>query len=195
MSDTVRIEMTGDFGGRMIAAVKRRSQPEALDPKMATLAGKHFGLLKRATPKKWTGDTRNQWQLQRNGPADYSITSDSRVMKYLEFGTQDHGPTHAKALFIPLTKKAWLAYTSNLFFSKGNKGTFKVHAYGGYRKGKALKMRVIVLEYGVDYVLAKRVRGIPARHIVRDQRAKVSKDLRLMWKGVFQEAWSEAKVK
>ena len=187
--------MTGDFDGRMIAAVKRRSQPEALDPKMATLAGKHFGLLRLATPKKWTEDTRNQWQLQRNGPADFSITSDSKVMKYLEFGTQDHGPTHAKALFIPITKKAWLAYTTNLGMKGGDKKLNVTVLRRSGKKGWAVKAKIVVLEYGVDYFLAKIVKGIQARHIVRDQRAKVSKDLRLMWKGVFQEAWSEAKVK
>lgn len=128
------------------------------------------GELIRATPKKWTGMTRKAWQVIRIGDTTFRVENESKVMLFLEEGTKAHGPVtsmsqrpwandpgnvrhghervlrgqrfRAKRLFLPLTRRA---------------------ALGGWNPG---------LRYGIDYVLAKKVKGIRARHIVEKQRPK-----------------------
>lgn len=76
-----------------------------------------FGQLVRQTPKKWTGQTRRSWQLHPV-PGGYQLTNLSKVMNFLEVGTRAHGPKKAKALFIPLTRRAALGTTRNLVYGK-----------------------------------------------------------------------------
>lgn len=91
------------------------------------------------TPKRWTGQTRRSWQtiMIPNGVA---VTNISKVMVFLEKGTQAHGPRRAKFLYIPLNRKA---------------------AIGGWNPS---------LKRGKDYRLAKRVKGIVAMNIVGRER-------------------------
>jgi len=99
-----------------------------------------------ATPKGFTGLTRKQWRIHRL-QRGFLVTNTSKVMRFLELGTQAHGPVTKQFLYIPLNRKA---------------------AIGG---GNAS------LKYGVDYVLAKRVRGIVAKRIVYHERTVVRGEL------------------
>jgi hypothetical protein len=116
------------------------------------------------------------------------------LMLFLEEGTKDHGPLNfhgperpgeklrKAALFIPLTRKAVNA----------TQGIFGVGSVSSFREGKEtywetrkaifqrtqhvragkVKFGSRALVYGVDYVLAKRVKGISARRIVASFRPK-----------------------
>lgn len=69
----------------------------------------------------------------------YQVSNDRPdIIRHLEFGTVAHGPVTAKALFIPLTRRA---------------------AIRGWNPS---------LVRGRDYILRKWVRGIRATHLVRD---------------------------
>ncbi len=112
-----------------------------------TEAAKSFRRVVEATPKGWTGKTRQEWKMNQEQPGEWRIFNDYKVMRFLEHGTQAHGPKTAKALYIPLTRSA---------------------AIGGWRPG---------LVFGLDYVLAKRVRGIRAMNIVRDEEERAQNEL------------------
>ena len=111
--------------------------------------------LVRDTPKRWTGQTRRYWRVvpvSRGlfGKGVWKVHNDSKVMTFLEYGTKAHGPTRAKAMFIPLTRRA---------FNAGPAGVRAANRGGG-------KTRKFV--YGRDYILRKWVRGIRPQYIVRD---------------------------
>lgn len=97
------------------------------------------------TPKGYTGQTRRSWKIRRlsmGSDVAYSVFNESKIMRFLEHGTSDHGPRTAKYLFIPLNRKT---------------------ALGGVSKSS---------EFGTDYVLSKRVKGIKALKIT-EKRAKI----------------------
>ena len=54
-----------------------------------------------ATPKKWTGQVRREWQVLPQG-SSVIVTNPSKIMFFLEKGTRAHGATNGKFLYIPL---------------------------------------------------------------------------------------------
>lgn len=143
------------------------------------VSSESLGRLVAATPVRYTGDTRKQWVKRVLGPMMQVLANPSKIMFWLERGTKAHGPVTAKALFIPLNRRAWEA---------GPKGVMEANAqasasgqwrnYGaraGGKKGRATKKP---FEQGVDFVWAKRVRGIKAMHIARDEQKVVKRDLK-----------------
>jgi hypothetical protein len=110
------------------------------------------------TPKKWTGLTRRAWQVEKIGTGTRLVTNKSKVMLFLEEGTGNAGtatsnggyiyPKSKKFLFIPKTSTA---------------------ALSGWRAG---------MKWGVDFVLARRVRGIQAMRIVARFRERSQEILR-----------------
>jgi hypothetical protein len=74
-----------------------------------------LGELIKATPKRWTGQTRRGWQAIKTG-VGYQVTNNNKVMLFLEAGTRAHGPKKAKHLFIPLNRRAALGTRKNLVF-------------------------------------------------------------------------------
>jgi hypothetical protein len=132
----------------------------------------------RKTPKKWTGQTRKEWQVKKIKDAKYLVSNYSKVMLWLENGTgQSTGgfiyPKVAKALFVPLTKKAAFSDRRTFGVFGGNvaeeeRGIIvKTGAYKERYSRRGIKkiFKTIKLIYGKDYVLAKRVRGIKAMKI------------------------------
>lgn len=104
------------------------------------------------TPKRFTGQTRNHWQVERSGQGQRLVVNRSKIMLFLERGTgQTTGgyiyPKSKKFLFVALTSRA----------------------IAGWHSG---------LQRGTDYVLARRVRAIKAMHIVEKFRTRASEILR-----------------
>lgn len=112
------------------------------------VAWESFARLVIATPKGYTGNTRQSWKVIPVPNVGYIVTNVSKVMLFLELGTKAHGPVKAKFLFIPLNRSA---------------------AIGGWTEG---------MVYGTDYVLAKRVRGMQALGIVASERVTAKAALR-----------------
>ena len=106
----------------------------------ALVAQRTLARLVLATPKGWTGHTRQSWVTRQRLRGGYIVTNKSKVMLWLEKGTRAHGPVNKKFLFIPKTRKAALT-------------------------GWSPEMKI-----NVDYYLAKRVAGIKAMHIVQKER-------------------------
>lgn len=152
----------------------RTIRPRATGPvrraatRMATVEGvlhrvaiESHGRVVMATPKRWTGLTRRAWQLFRR-PGSRLVTNDTKVMKFLEFGTANQGRGYIypkirsglgwnkrrkKALYIPLTASA---------------------AHTGYKPG---------MKVGKDFLLAKRVRGIKPRRIAQKESRRANAQL------------------
>jgi len=71
--------------------------------------------LVEATPRKWTGQTRREWRTARI-IGGWTVTNDSRVMRWLEKGTKAHGPKRAKMLYIPKVPSAMYGYKKGFVF-------------------------------------------------------------------------------
>lgn len=111
------------------------------DPIMEKVAYKTYARLVSKTPKGFTGQTRRNWGVFKRPQGGYLVTNrPGKVMLFLEKGTKAHGPKTAKALYIPLNRKA---------------------ALSGWNDS---------LVPGVDYIVRKSVKGIKAMKIVAKER-------------------------
>lgn len=99
------------------------------------------------TPKK-SGGTRAGWQVYPGEDGGRKVQNTEASMLYLEEGTRDHGPVHAKSLFIPLRP--------TVLPKKGGGSKYK---------------------FGVDFILTKKVKGIKAMNIVQNYLPLVVKKL------------------
>ena len=130
--------------------LKRRLEklPDRIDRLVRKTAEESRRNVVRATPKKWTGQTRRGWKVYQAGRMHYIVHNLNPVMGFLEHGTRAHGPVTARRLYIPLKRAGFNAYLT-----------------GNFSK----------LKYGRDYVLAKRVKGIRAKHIARDEERQATR--------------------
>lgn len=120
-------------------------QPVALDRVVDRVALQTLTSVVTATPKRWFGQVRRSWQMQKPAIGVRRIQNDNKIMLWLEEGTKDHGTNPpGRMLYIPLTRAASF----------------------GYKPG---------MKFGVDFILKKRVKGIQARHIARDEAVKAEK--------------------
>lgn len=175
-----------------LVKIKAGLTPAKVDYVVEEAARRTQAGLVEATPKKWFGQARAGWVqpasvmapalgvriVRWNEPPGMT----SPLMLWLEEGTKDHGPINAKALFIPLTRRAVNATQG--IFGVGSVSTFREgkETYWETRKaifqrtqhvrGGKTKFGSRALVYGVDYILAKRVKGISARRIVASFRPK-----------------------
>ena len=90
----------------LLQRLKDGLTPEKLDALVERVALRTEAKLKEATPKKWFGQVRRAWNTVKPAEAIRAVQNLSKIMIWLEEGTQDHGPVNAKALFIPLTLRA-----------------------------------------------------------------------------------------
>ena len=163
----------------ILAKLEAGLRPEVIDVIIERVALKTFTQVVENTPKKWFGQLRRAWTIRKPGIGARVVVNTSKMMRWIEDGTKDHGPVRAKALFIPLTKRAMMAYMTgtklNVATDIQTRKPLEALVFG---KGR-MKRRILVrrgkgtsvsLKYGVDYILVKRVRGIQARRIVAKQR-------------------------
>lgn len=176
----IRVNVKTEQARRAVEALARGLTPKAIDGLVGDVALESLGRLKRATPKGFTGQTRNAWQIAKPRDGVRVLFNPTQTMRWIEFGTKAHGPVVAKALFIPLTKKAFLAYgrgtkiqtasylnRSPIFQTVvGKTKSRDIILPGTLRKGSRTGVK---LKYGVDYVLAKFVKGIRAMFIAREE--------------------------
>lgn len=126
---------------------------------MRPLARVAMGSLRRlvlATPKGYTGQTRRRWQVKTIQGQGYLVSNSYKVMRWLEEGTRAHGPVRARALWIPLNRRAAMRGPK-----RGNDPA------GGAGEGEA------PLQRGVDFRFALRVRGIRAMRIAERERGRL----------------------
>ncbi len=154
---------------KQLKILRRAVSPEVLDQhvirKVAWIW--HARMVQR-TPKRWTGQTRRGWRVDHPAPYRYTVTNGEKVMRFLERGTQAHGPKNAKRLFIPLTRRAMLAgprvIMADLLYHRANR-----------EQGWSSRLKY---KPGVDYVWAKWVRGIKAHRIVEQAKPFMQSTLR-----------------
>jgi hypothetical protein len=142
MTGGARLEGHEELFGR----IRAYFTPQAVDPVIDRVALETLASAVQATPKRWFGQVRAAWRIQKPHPGARNVVNDHKVMRFLEFGTANAGqgfitPKLKKALYIPLNRRAAM----------------------GWNEG---------LRYGVDYILRKRVRGITPRRIVAMEQVK-----------------------
>jgi len=130
------------------AVVKVQSglTPAEIDPVIDRVGLQVFADVVQHTPKKWFGQVRAGWTIQKPGLGQRIVVNRNKVMLFLEEGTANAGtgfivPKIKKFLYIPLTRSA----------------------AAGWHSG---------LKRGIDYIMKKAVRGIAPRKIVAAARER-----------------------
>jgi hypothetical protein len=104
------IQFTVNIPAGPLARLTAAMQPDELDKVVDRVGLQTFASVVQATPQKWFGQVRKSWQLSTPGQGSRLVKNDNKIMLFLEEGTQAHGPVTAKALYIPLTRKAAFGY-------------------------------------------------------------------------------------
>lgn len=164
-----------------------------LDTVVHTVAQHALDALRYITPKLWTGNIREGWEMtapQAGMRVISNAVTDStgrwNIMRLLEFGTgkDTEGWIYPRAVHqlirsLPKKKRGPAGFeltwhnVSTLYVPLTARARF------GYRRG---------FVYGVDYVMAKRVRGIRATHIVQLARQDARMELRLAVRQLVKDA-------
>jgi hypothetical protein len=129
--------------------------PESMDIVTKGRASEMLEDFKTQTPIRWTGKTRNAWTLVHNKTGSWSVRNYKKAMKYLLRGTRPHSAVTKNRMFIPLNAVAADNYRARAAYAK--------RAERAQKRGKAAptkKKEFEKLRYGVDYVLARFVRGV-----------------------------------
>lgn len=164
-----------------IEKLKKALTPGAQRGVIRKAADVWHGRLVRRTPRRWTGQTAKSWQVITLPSGDVEVTNPSKAMLWLEKGTRGHGPKKAKRLFVPLTKRAAQAGARGVIAA--NRAASDKAAWANYGvkvTGKKKKKVKLPFVWGVDYVFAKRVKGIKAMWIVRSARVQARASYRTM---------------
>jgi hypothetical protein len=186
--------------------------PAAYDPVVDQAAWMTHARLTKSTPKRWFGQVRRGWIVARPALGSRLIINKNKIMLFLEEGTRDHGPREIygplrpgqprkkKAMFIPLTRRA--ANATQGIYGVGSTTIVRRHTEGAatiskvraifqrtqsVRKGRT-RTSSRALIFGQDYVLAARVRGIRAMHIVQQERPKARELLKRLMKAHMHKA-------
>ena len=195
--NAVGISISGNLSAAKLARLQDALRPERVDGVAQLVAAKTLRSCIIDTPQRFgasalmTGRTvRNSWEMTKRAPGHWAVWNAHPALKFLEYGTRAHGPRQIqgpvqpyggvnrrsgpgalsrRALFIPLTKKAAMA-NRTIYAKVVVKGQRAIVVRGGIRKTGGYAPKTLI--YGVDYVLAKWVKGITARHIVQRNREK-----------------------
>lgn len=175
----IRIAVQFDRAG-LADKLSRISQiVELADKEVEQVALESLSRVVERTPTRYTGAVRKAWVHRKLGLMQHLVTNPSKVMGWLERGTRAHGPVNAKALFIPLNRRAAEAGPRGVMEANaravvgGQWRNYTARAAG--KKGRAVKKPFVV---GDDFVWAKRVKGIKPMHIARDEQRFVKKELK-----------------
>lgn len=183
MASVTKVSVNAQSAAKALAAITKLSMPSQVGPVVKKCATIWQGQMVVRTPKRWTGQTRKGWKVEKAGAANkWDLTNKNKVMGWLEMGTKAHGPVQAKMLFIPLTRKAASAGARGVMNANRQHAT-KV-AFGVHTAKKKLPFI-----YGKDFVFAKRVRGIKAMHIVAQARPLAEHTLEVMLRTHFAPAF------
>lgn len=123
---------------KFLTALQERLAPARLNILTEREAFQTHAELVEAMPQKWNlSGIRQSWKVEQIDTAHHSVENDNRIFRFLDKGTKPQVAKSGKKFFIPLTKRAAVAYAS------------------GNRSAK--------LKYGKDYILVKKHKGIEAR--------------------------------
>lgn len=194
---------SGSFS-RALSRMEKALSPQRLDREVAKKCADIVkARLVRRTPKRWTGQLRRNWRTVQWTTGIWVVENPSPVMSYLEHGTKSHGAHGVRRtstgkvvkrrLFIPLNRQTAMAYASqggtpeskrNLFRNGRLVTTIRKNRYG-IKYPRTTRKKLV---YGKDYILAKRVKGIRARHIVEGMRPFARKLLQIEMRRYLRKA-------
>lgn len=150
---------------RLFTKLKAAVTDKSFDAPVDMAAWKTYRDLVLLTPKKWTGLVRRSWRVAKVqegqrlvfNSTDGDPKNPNKIMLFLENGTGNAGTatSHGGRIF-PASGRF-------LFIP------LKPSAMYGWKAG---------MEYGVDYILRRSVRGIKAMHIVANYRPKAVQRLK-----------------
>jgi hypothetical protein len=147
----LRITAKTEAAKGMVKALQSGFDPRGVERIVEAVALRSFTRLVRATPKKWTGALRRAWRMERPSAGVRWLVNRYKVMTFIEHGTANAGTGY----IYPKVKRV---------------------LYIPLNKNAALGWNASLVR-GVDFALAKRVRGIKPRHIAEDEQKVASKDL------------------
>ncbi len=159
-------EANWEAARRKLAAIEMAMKDGTFDQPVERVGWQVLRMLVEETPKGWTGITRRSWQMQKPEPGSRLVFNSTegrpdrpnKVMLWLEKGTGNaNTPTSRGGYIYPKSKRF-------LFIPKTSTASIT-----GWRPG---------MQFGRDYVLARRVRGITARNIVERTRPKAAEMLK-----------------
>ncbi len=200
----LRVTVQTDAARQHLQAIAAKLTAEAIDKVVDRAAFETQAALIMATPKKWFGQVRRGWIVVKPQPGQRLVANENPIMLFLEEGTRAHGPREfygpgllpgqrrKKALFIPLTRRAVNATAGPFETGTVDQFTLKGETYWEQRRALFVRTQSVrggvvrtgrtTLVYGVDYVLAKRVKGISAMHITANERPQAKARLLLHMK-------------
>lgn len=171
-----------DTATKTITRLEQALHPSQLDRVVDRVALETHKSVVEKTPKRFFGQVRKAWQIAAPAEGVRSVFNPHKAMRFLEEGTVAHGPVTKRALFIPMTARAAIAYANATGFEganlkRGNNPNWQGETVKGLRvftpkinRGGNKVNMARELVYGQDYVLAKWVRGIRPRFIVAGER-------------------------
>jgi hypothetical protein len=136
MSLKLSVRIQTNAGQVRLHRLGETMRPRVLNNILRTVASRGMRRLMDATPRGLTGRLKKAWRVVATGKGWTVTNIQGKIVLFLDQGTRAHGPVRAKVLFIALTKRAVMS-------------------------GWTPQLR-----RGVDYVFAKRVRGIRALNFV-----------------------------
>ena len=144
-------------------------QDKAFDAPVERAAWRVFAAIVAKTPKRWFGALRKAWRVRKPGEGARVVENTSKIMLFIEGGTGNAGtPTSNGGYIYPKTKRVlFIPLTASV-------------AMNGYRRG---------LVFGKDFVMAKRVRGIKAQHIIENFKPEARRMLREEMKAFLERAF------
>lgn len=194
---------SGSFS-RALSRMEKALSPQRLDREVAKKCADIVkARLVRRTPKRWTGQLRRNWRTVQWTTGIWVVENPSPVMSYLEHGTKSHGAHGVRRtstgkvvkrrLFIPLNRQTAMAYASQggtpeskrSLFRNGRLVTTIRKNRHGIKYPRTTRKKLV---YGKDYILAKRVKGIRARHIVESMRPFARKLLQIEMRRYLRKA-------
>ena len=200
----IRVTVQTEQARQHLRAIASKLTPEAVDKVVDRAAFETQAALIIATPKKWFGQVRRGWFVAKPLPGQRVVSNENPIMLFLEEGTRDHGPRELfgpllpgqrrrkAALFIPLTRRAVNATAGPFETGTVDQFTLKGETYWEQRRALFVRTQSVrggvvrtgraTLVYGVDYVLAKLVKGISAMHITANERPRAKARLLLHMK-------------
>jgi hypothetical protein len=162
----VKVTIKGLEGGKL-QALQAALVPAQTDRVVERVALVGLRKVVEATPKKWFGQVRRSWQIQKPREGVRALVNDNKIMLFLERGTMNGGtgyitPKRKKFLYIPKNRNAAL----------------------GWHPG---------LVRGRDYILVKRAKGIKPRRIAERMAKEIDKLLLEAMKTHIRAALAKAK--
>jgi hypothetical protein len=152
MTPIIRATAHSEAAKAKLAGVSAGLSRQAIQVLTQRVAGQVFAEIVAATPVRWFGQVRAAWRFIPT-PTGAIIRNDSRIFKFLDQGTRDHGPVRARFLYIPKTKAAAAGWRAGLkrgidyILTKRVRGIKALHLIDRFRSRSRERLLIEAKQY------------------------------------------------